>query len=56
METNHRLAQSQIPINNFFNNYPFLDPNLNYLLLTLQDNSNPNLLNIQNFPYHPIGY
>ena len=55
---NNNTAQSN-SLNYVLNNYPFIIPNLNNLLLLLRDNTNlnPYLYNIPNFiyPQFPIG-
>ena len=51
---NNNLEQSQNLLNYGNNNFPFINHNLGYLFLLLQDTTNQNLLNIPTFPFPPI--
>ena len=51
---NNNLLQSQNSLNYANIDFPFINHNLGYLLLLLQDTTNQNLLNIPTFPFPPI--
>ena len=55
---NNNLVQSQNSLNYANIDFPFINHNLGYLLLLLQDTANQNLLNIPTFPFppFPVGY